>query len=254
MRAADAAARVAEGLRHLLLMSNEPESPFRGPLTGTKRAAWSRPIALERIKKIGRAHGGTVNDVLLAAVTGALRRYAISRGDDMAGREIRAIVPIALRAPSEMEALGNYFGLAFLELPIGAAEPRARLLAVEKRVARRKRSAEALLAYYILAMAGVATRAFESLVVRIFGAKTSLVVTNVPGPTAHRWLAGHRIETILFWVPQSAKVGVGVSLFSYAGEVWVAVATDAGLVPDPETIVGAFVEELDALEAPRPKS
>ncbi len=247
-RVVEATSRLFAGLRHLLFMTNEPASPFRAELTGAKRAAWSRPIPLDRIKRIGHAHGGTVNDVLLAAATGALRRHAISRGHPMTNAEIRAIVPVALRERSEMEELGNYFGLVFLELPIGVADPRGRLLAVEERIAKLKHSGEALLAYYILALAGVATRAVEDLVIRIFGAKTSLVVTNVPGPKAHRWLVGHRIETIMFWVPQSAKVGLGVSLFSYAGAVRIGVATDLAITDDPEAIVLAFADELDALE------
>jgi WS/DGAT/MGAT family acyltransferase len=253
-RVVEAASRLSTGLRHLLFMSNEPPSPFRAELTGAKRAAWSRPIPLDRIKAIGHAHGGTVNDVLLAAATGALRRHAISRGHLLSDAEIRAIVPVALRDRSEMEELGNYFGLVFLELPIGVHDPRARLLAVEERVAKLKKSGEALLAYYILALAGVATRFVEDLVVRIFGAKTSLVVTNVPGPTVHRRLVGHRLETIMFWVPQSAKVGLGVSLFSYAGAVRIGVAADLGITDDPEAIVAAFADELDALEAVNPTS
>jgi diacylglycerol O-acyltransferase len=247
-RARDAAERIAEGVRHLLFMPRDPPNLLRGPLSGDKRATWSGPIPLERIKRIGRAHGGTVNDVLLAGIAGALRRHAIARGVPFRGPDVRAVVPVALREPDEMESLGNEFGLVFLELPVGTPEPQARLRLVEERIARLKRSAEPVLAYWILAAAGIATHAIENLVVRLFASKTSLIVTNVPGPTTHRWLAGHRIDTIMFWVPQSASVSAGVSLFSYAGEVRIGVATDAALVPDPAAIVAAFLAELDALE------
>lgn len=247
-RLRDGALQIGGGLRHLLLMPRDPPNVLRGRLSGDKRAAWSRPIALERIKRIGRTHGGTINDVLLAGVAGALRRYTIARGDRPDGKVIRAVVPIALREPEQMESLGNYFGLAFLELPIGTVGPRARLQAIGRRITQLKGSAEPLLTYYILAAAGVATRTIEKLVVRLFGTKTSLIVTNVPGPTAHRWLVGRRIETIMFWVPQSADVSMGISLFSYAGEVRIGVATDAALVPDPGAIIEAFTTELDALE------
>lgn len=247
-RLRDTAQRASEGVRHLISMPRDPPSLLRGPLSGHKRAAWSDAIALDRIKRISRAHAGTINDVLLACVTGALRRYAMQRGQAFRGRDIRAVIPVSLRTPGEMDALGNEFGLVFLELPVGVPHTAERLRTIASRIARLKRSAEAVLAYWILAVAGFAPQTIESLVVRLFASKTSLIVTNVPGPTTHRWLAGHRIDTIMFWVPQSASVSAGVSLFSYAGEVRIGVATDAALVPDPAAIIAAFLAELDELE------
>ncbi len=86
--------------------------------------------------------------------------------------------------------------------------------------------------------------------VRILGAKTTAVMTNVPGPREPRYLAGNRIQTIMFWVPQSGRVGLGVSIFSYAGEVRLGVSVDAALVPDPERVLEAFEEELRSLASP----
>jgi diacylglycerol O-acyltransferase len=87
---------------------------------------------------------------------------------------------------------------------------------------------------------------------QFFGAKSSLVLTNVPGPPQPLYLAGRRLDRIMFWVPQSGRLGLGVSILSYAGEVMVGVASDAGLVPDPERIVAGFEAELARLgEGPR---
>ncbi len=85
------------------------------------------------------------------------------------------------------------------------------------------------------------------LVVSIFQAKATAVFTNVPGPRQTLWLAGCPIRDIFFWVPQAGRLGLGVSIFSYDGNVGMGVATDAGLVPDPERIVDGFHAELDLL-------
>ena len=80
--------------------------------------------------------------------------------------------------------------------------------------------------------------------IQILGAKSSAVMTNVPGPREPRYLAGERIQTIMFWVPQTGRVGLGVSVFSYAGEVRLGLSADAARVPDPERVIEAFPEEL----------
>ena len=81
----------------------------------------------------------------------------------------------------------------------------------------------------------------------MFGSKSTAVMTNVVGPKQPVYFAGHRMADMMFWVPQSGRMGLGVSIFSYDGHVVVGVATDAGLVPDPERIAAFFEDELDAL-------
>jgi len=87
----------------------------------------------------------------------------------------------------------------------------------------------------------------QSVALDFFGAKGTLVLTNVPGPRQRLYLAGQRLERVMFWVPQSGRLGLGVSILSYAGEVMVGVASDAGLVPDPHQIVTGFEAELARL-------
>lgn len=80
-----------------------------------------------------------------------------------------------------------------------------------------------------------------------FAQRVSMVMTNVPGPEQPLWLAGQRMSGLMFWVPQSGRVGLGISICSYAGEVRLGVACDAGLVPDPSDIVAGFHAELASL-------
>jgi len=85
----------------------------------------------------------------------------------------------------------------------------------------------------------------QKVVVNVFGAKSTAVMTNVPGPREPLYLIGRRIDNIMFWVPQSGRVGLGVSILSYAGFVRLGVVTDEGLVNDPDQIIEGFYEELD---------
>jgi hypothetical protein len=110
-----------------------------------------------------------------------------------------------------------------------------------------KRSPEAALTFGMLGMVGMAPAAVERAAVDVLASKGTLIVTNVPGPRQPMYLAGTKLAGLMFWVPQSGKVGLGVSIFSYAGQVTVGVSVDAGLVPDPHKLVSGFQDELRAL-------
>lgn len=237
----------ATALSRLVLMSPDPHTAFKGPLGVAKRAAWSQPVPLDAVKAIGRAVGGTVNDVLLAAVTGALRRYLQGRGQNVDGLDIRAAVPVNLRPPDEPLTLGNRFGLVFLSLPIGVDDPLDRLFDLKERMEAIKHSPEAIVAFGILMGLGVAPSALQDMGVSIFGSKATAVMTNVPGPREMLYMAGAPINQIMFWVPQSGRLGLGVSILSYAGNVTLGIATDSGLAPDPDEIITAFHEEFNTL-------
>jgi diacylglycerol O-acyltransferase / wax synthase len=237
----------AVALSRLLLMSPDPRTVLKGTLGVAKRAAWSAPIALEDVKAIGRAVGATVNDVLLAAVTGALRRYLQSRGETVDGLDLRAAVPVNLRSPNEPPTLGNRFGLIFLALPVGADDPLDRLFDLKQRMEAIKGSPEALVAFGVLSAIGLLTNQLQDVAVSLFGAKATAVITNVPGPRETIYLAGAPIREIMFWVPQSGRLGLGVSILSYAGQVRLGVASDAGLIPDPGALVKEFHEEFELL-------
>src|SRR5690349_21725333 len=242
--------RIAEGayrLGRLVVLPPDPPTVFKGSLGRRKRAAWSKAVPLDDFKSIGKAFGATVNDVLVATATGALRRYLEQRGEPIDGLEIRASVPVNLRPLEQAHKLGNSFGLVFLTLPVGVADPLQRLRAIKKEMDELKRSPEALVAFGVLNVMGFAPVEVERLGLRFFGSKATAVLTNVPGPREPLYLAGRRLERAMFWVPQSGHLGLGISILSYAGGVMLGVATDEGLVPDPEKIVDGFEKEFQAL-------
>jgi diacylglycerol O-acyltransferase len=234
-------------LGRLILLPPDPATVFKGELGRRKRAAWSEELPLDDFKLIGKAYGATVNDVLVAATTGALRRYLEKRGESTSGLSIRASVPVNLRPPDQAHKLGNSFGLVFLSLPVGIVDPARRLRAIKHEMDGLKRSPEALVAFGVLSVMGLAPVEVEQLGLRFFGSKATAVLTNVPGPREPLYLAGLRLHRMMFWVPQSGHLGLGISILSYDGRVMLGVATDEGLVPDPERIVEAFRLEFAAM-------
>ena len=252
MKLLDDPGRIAEGayrLGRLVVLPADPPTAFKGALGRRKRAAWSTPLPLEDFKAIGKAHGATVNDVLVAAATGALRRYLEKRGENIKGLAIRASVPVNLRPLDQAHKLGNAFGLVFLTLPVGIADPVKRLQAIKKEMDELKRSPEAVVAFAVLNLMGVTPVEVEKAGLRFFGSKATAVLTNVPGPREPLYLAGRKVVGVMFWVPQSGRLGLGISILSYAGGVMLGVATDEGLVPDPEKIVEAFEREFKSMRA-----
>lgn len=231
----------------LLARSADPSTRMKGKLGVMKRAAWSHAIPLADIKLIKNQLGGTVNDVLVSAATGGLRRYLVAKGDDVSGLEFRAAIPVNLRSEADGGKLGNKFGLVFLTLPIHIEEPLMRLTEVRRRMEDLKHSAEAPVTLGILGMMGVGTDSFREFVVRTLEPKATVVLTNVPGPPIPLYLAGQPIKEMMFWVPQAGRLGVGISILSYAGNVYLGIATDAGLVPDPDQILVGVYEELERL-------
>lgn len=237
-------------LGKLLFIGPDTPSLFKGKCGVMKRVAWIKPLPLANVKYVAHALDGTINDTLISAVTGALRRYLDARDMDTADMNLRAIVPVNLRAPGDLDldSLGNRFGLVFLSLPVGIEDPLLRMAILKDRMNAIKRSPEALVAYGILGTIGATPVAVERVVNAIFGMKATAVMTNVPGPREPLYLAGDRITGLMFWVPTPANLALGVSIISYAGEVIVGVNTDANLIPDPDEIVSAFGDEFRALD------
>ena len=233
-------------LAKLTLMPTDDKTAFKGEVGVGKALAWSKGIPLDDVKFVKNTMGATVNDVLVAAMAGALRRYVETRGDNPQGKEIRAMVPVDIRAPHDTK-LTNRFALVYLPLPIGIADPIDRLFETKRNMDAIKRSPEALVTYQAIAGLGVVSDKIATSVRSYYAGKVSVVLTNVPGPPRKLYFAGKPLETIVFWVPQSGSIGVGISIFSYAGQVNIGLITDRGLAPDPDTIVAAFQEEFDNL-------
>jgi diacylglycerol O-acyltransferase / wax synthase len=238
---------IARELVHALSLSDDPPSMLRGRLGVSKRVAWAEPLDLEEVKAVGRACDCTVNDVLMAAAAGALRDYMIERGDDVDGMTLRATVPVNLRPLEHARKLGNHFGLVFLDLPVGEGNPVRRLERVAECMNQLKSSRQAIVAYGLLAALGVAPQPLQELALELFSRKATAVATNVPGPQKPLYMAGCRLREMMFWVPQTGSIGVGVSIMSYNGRVHFGLIADAKLIPDPDAVIRRFGGEFDKL-------
>jgi len=227
-------------------MGKDSATRFRGTLGTRKRVAWATPLPLDEVKVVGKALGCSINDVLLSMAAGALRDYLREKGDAVES-EVRAIVPVNLRPVSQTGDLGNHFGLVFLSLPVGIENPLERLFAVRARMRELKGSYQPLIALGLLSAVGYGPRVLQDQVTQLLGQSATAVMTNVPGPQHPLYFAGKRIDELDFWVPQSGGIGMGVSILSYDGRIHFGVITDAGLVPDPDRIVGRFKDEFDKL-------
>jgi WS/DGAT/MGAT family acyltransferase len=189
----------------------------------------------------------TINDVLIASVAGALRRYLIFRGDRTSKTELRAAIPVNVREPGTAFELGNKFSLVFLALPVYIEDPILRLREVKKRMDDLKQSPDAFVAFMVLSALGISSANIATTASNFFANKASTVMTNVPGPREPLYFAGKKIENFIGWVPRTGRVGMGISIFSYAGKVGVGLVTDEGLVPDPDMILKYFEDEFESL-------
>jgi len=231
----------------LALMPDDSATRLKGVPGNAKRVAWCPPLPLDDVKAIGKALNCSVNDVLLSCVAGAIGGYLRQHGDDTTGQEIRAMIPVNLRPIEEAWKLGNHFGLVPLVLPIGIENPVERVYEVRSRMQALKGSTQPLLAFGLLAVAGLLIKPAQDALLNLFSRKTTAVMTNVPGPREPIHLCGARVTQCMFWVPQSGNVGLGVSILSYGGGVQFGVITDTQLCPDPQQIIDAFAPEFAAL-------
>lgn len=244
---ADSASEIMSELATMLLLSDDPESRFKGKLGIRKRVAWTPPLPLLEVKAIGQALGCTVNDVLIGIMTGALHRYLMEYGDDPSELEIRATIPVNLRPLEHARDLGNHFGTVFLDLPIWESNPLARVYRVAENMHHLKTSKQATVSLGLLATVGMAPAAVQQAALELFSKKATTVLTNVPGPREALYLAGAEIGQMMFWVPQTASIGMGISILSYNDQVFCGIVTDNKLVSDPERVVRHFATEFENL-------
>jgi WS/DGAT/MGAT family acyltransferase len=244
---AGAVGRDATTVLRLLLTPADAASAIKGDPGISRRVAWTPRLSLQEIKDIAHANGATVNDVLLAAISGALRHY-LQDHHSPAG-EIQAMVPFNLRPLDQPipRELGNKFGLVFLPLPVGVSGSYRRLVEVHKRMDEIKHGRDGAVSYGLLSVTGMAPEPLERRVVDLFSAKGTAVMTNVPGPAEPVYLAGTPVRSVLVWAPTSGHIGMSVSIFSYRGEVTVGLMVDATMIPQPDQIVAQLERELEAL-------
>lgn len=240
-------AEIAREVGRLALLPDDSATRLKGKATTSKIVAWSEPLCLNEIKAVSKTLGCSVNDLLLAVLTGAMRAYLVNKGDAVDRVQIRVMVPVNLRAADEPEELGNQFGLVALELPICLENPLARLYETRTRMDALKGSYQAMLTLALLDAVGRAPQFFQDQVLTLLSSKATAVVTNVPGSPQARFLAGTRIEQEMVWVPQAGDIGIGAGILSYNGRVQFGLITDRSMVEDPEAIVARCAAEFSKL-------
>ena len=238
---------IARELATAIVLPDDPPTMLKGQLGINKRVAWAEPLDLAEVKAVGRAYRCTVNDVLMACAAGALRSYLLDRGEPIAGITLRATVPVNLRPLKHAKKLGNHFGLVFLDLPVGEDNPVRRLERVAAHMGELKTSRQAIVSFGLLAALGMAPASVQRLALDLFSRKATAVATNVPGPKMPLYMAGQRMREMMFWVPQTGNIGVGISILSYHGRVHFGLIGDGRLLPDPDAVIGRFRPEFEKL-------
>jgi WS/DGAT/MGAT family acyltransferase len=236
---------IAGELARVATLKDDPPTRFKGALGTRKIAAWTDPLPLAEVKCVAKALGCTINDLLMSTAAGALGSYLRAHGEDTDGMTIRATVPVNLRDPNAAASLGNYFGLVFLELPIGMRDPLERLFEVHASMSTLKSSYQPVLTLGLMAALGRMPGSVEAAAIDLLSTKATAVATNVPGPQHPMYLAGRKIARLIFWVPQSGDIGLGISILSYAGQVQFGLIADYKRVPDPALVAAKFHEEFE---------
>lgn len=219
------------------------------PVGGRKRVAWTRPLPLEEVKRLKTRFGATVNDVLMALVSGAIGTYLESNGGKRLPH-VRVSMPVNMREPGATLRMENRFAAVPLTLPISPRELELRIAAVKVRMDALKNGLDSTVIYgavnvFLTALPyGVSRRLID-----FFANKCTSVVTNVMGPQVPLALGGRRLRSLVFWVPQRADIGVGISVMTFAGNAQVGVIADTRVLEDPGLLVRAIEAEFDALSA-----
>jgi diacylglycerol O-acyltransferase / wax synthase len=225
-----------------------PQSSLNCRIGSTRGFAVVR-VPLADVKDIKRALGGTVNDVVLASVTGGLRRLLDARSEALPERGLRAMVPMNVRQASEHLALGNKVSSLFVHLPVAAETTQARYARVMAEAEELKSSSQSVGTSTIISVAGLAPPALHATLARSLYATRlfNVTVTNVPGPQLPLYAHGARLREILPWVPLAAEHAVGVAILSYDGGLFFGVSVGAEAVPDLEILRDGIAAELDEL-------
>jgi diacylglycerol O-acyltransferase len=256
-RAAVGALTIAKGIANMRQVAAPGGSPsLNGPVGPHRRWGWARS-RLSEIKQIREAHGGTVNDVVLAAITGGFRELLLTRGEELDGRVVRTLVPVSVRAEDERGGYDNKVSAMFAELPVEIEDPVARLEAISAQMQELKASGQAVAAERLTALGGFAPAMLLALAGRVGSAlpqrAVNTVTTNVPGPQQPLFLAGRRMLEAFPFVPLGGHVRIGVAIFSYDGNMNFGVTADRDGAPDLQVLCDAIERSMAELLPDGPK-
>jgi diacylglycerol O-acyltransferase len=225
-----------------------PSTPYNSPIGPHRRFTWMR-ANLRDIKAIKDSLGGTVNDVVLATVAGALGRHLRRRGQNTDGLELKAMVPVSVRQDLERGALGNKVAAMMAPLPVWCQEPVARLDIVREELKDLKSGSQAVGAQVLTDLSGFAPSTIMDQASRLMARQRffNLVVTNVPGPQFPLYLLGRKMLDPFPMVPLAKNQALGVALLSYDGAINFGVVGDYDLMWDLDDFADDLRESLAEL-------
>jgi diacylglycerol O-acyltransferase len=228
-----------------------PDSPLNATI-GEQRRYGMAATELDDYKRVRKAHGGTVNDVVLATVSGALRIWLLTRGESVTpATTVRAMVPVSVRTDDQGGSLGNRVSAIFVDLPVGEPSPVVRLHQVSYAMKAHKESGQSVAADAIVALSGFAPPTIHSAAARLASGFSrrlfNVVVTNVPGPQYPLYAAGAPMLECYPVVPLSKGQAVSVGLTSYNGGVYYGLNADRDAMPDVDVLAQCIEESLAEL-------
>jgi diacylglycerol O-acyltransferase / wax synthase len=249
--------RVVEGLRDAAVgvgamawagLNPAPTTPYNKSIGPHRRYTWVRANLVD-LKAIKNELGGTVNDVVLATVAGALGKHLRRRGHTTDGLELKAMVPVSVRADVERGALGNRVAAMMAPLPVWCQEPVARLDIVREELKELKSGGQAVGAQVLTDLSGFAPSTIMDQASRLMARQRffNLVVTNVPGPQFPLYLLGRRMLDPFPMVPLAKNHAIGVALLSYDGAINFGVVGDYDLLWDLDEFAEDLQESLEEL-------
>jgi diacylglycerol O-acyltransferase / wax synthase len=251
-----AAAAAVKGVGELSgIVRRMPPSSLTGPIGPHRRFATAE-ASLDDAKAVKRALGGTVNDVVLAAITTGFRDLLAGRGELTATSVVRTLVPVSLRRADQRGDLHNLVAALFLALPVGTDDPAERYRVVRDTMQELKGSGEQVTTAALVGASDLAPTAFVGLALR--GVSSLLhrhqryvttVTTNVPGPQTPQHLLGRRMEKAYPYVPIAEGIRIGVAIFSYDGQLTFGVTADLGEVPDVDVLADGITRGMEELLA-----
>jgi len=214
---------------------------------GHKRVAWTRMLPLEDVKRFKNRFEATVNDVLMALVSGAIARYLETAGDERVDH-IHVSMPVNMRLPGAPMKMENRFAAVPLTVPLHPRRLPDRIAAVKARMDSLKSGHESFAIFSAVnIMLTTLPHGVSRRLIDFFANKCTTVITNLAGPQVPLALGGRRLRTLMFWVPQRADIGIGISILTFAGNVQVGVIADTSILADPGVLVQAIEAEFDDL-------
>jgi WS/DGAT/MGAT family acyltransferase len=218
------------------------------PISAHKRFVWRRE-PLDAVKAIKDAAGVSLNDVVLAAVAGALRRHLGRRGVAVDGLDLRVFVPVATRSAEQRGRTGNQVTGLTVGLPVGERDPAGRLRTISMEMDERKGSSEPIGGQALTELVGFAVPGLLSQASRLATLQrvVNLVVTNVPGPQQPLYLLGRRLEYIAPMVPLGGNLALGVAIVSYHGTITFGFFGDWTALYDLDLLADDLVASLEEL-------